>query len=304
MLTILGATATGKTSLAAHVAVRAHAEIISADSRQVYRGMDLGTGKDLDDYRVDGEPVAYHLIDIVEPGYAYNVYEFKRDFQKAFTDISERGKRVILCGGTGMYIEAVLGKYRLEKVPINKPLRVSLKDKSMEELTEMLTSMKRLHNRSDLSDRERLVRAIEIASAYREEAAVPEPEIPSVIVGVELDRATVRERITHRLHARLEEGMVEEVAALLHRGVDSERLLYYGLEYKYIVLHLLGQLSYEEMVKRLNIAIHQFAKRQMTWYRRMQRKGAVIHWVDGTLPMEERVAAVMAIWKAYGDYDG
>lgn len=301
MLTILGPTATGKTALAAAVAAQVNAEVISADSRQVYRGMDLGTGKDLDDYVVDGAAVPFHLIDIVDPGYEYNVYEFKRDFYNAYTDISQRGKRVILCGGTGMYIEAVLGKYRLESVSVNKSLRKMLEGKSMEELTQQLESMKKLHNHSDTVTRERLVRAIEIEEYYLHNSSEQEPEIPSVIVGVDLDRQVIRERITNRLHTRLEEGMVEEVQKLLDSGVDSQKLTYYGLEYKFITWHLLGLISYEEMVRRLNIAIHQFAKRQMTWYRRMQRKGFVINWVDGLLPMEERAAEVICIWNENGD---
>ena len=303
MLTILGPTATGKTALAAAVAAQTNAEIISADSRQVYRNMDLGTGKDIDDYFFENQNIPYHLIDIVDPGYEYNVFEFKRDFYHAYTDIAARGKNVILCGGTGMYIEAVLGKYRLESVPHDKALRKSYADKSMEELAQVLASMKKLHNHSDVVTRERLLRAIEIETYYQHNSSEQEPEIPSVIVGVHVERSIVRERITKRLHARLEEGMIEEVRQLLDSGVDSEKLLYYGLEYKFITRHILGQLSYDEMVNRLNIAIHQFSKRQMTWFRRMQRKGFVINWIDGMLPMEEKAAEVIQIWKENGDIE-
>lgn len=303
MLTILGPTATGKTALAAAVADLADAEIISADSRQVYKGMDLGTGKDYDDYIVKGKTIPYHLIDIQEPGYEYNVYEFKRDFYQAYNKIAASGKRVILCGGTGMYIDAVLGQYRLEKVPVNKVLREELEVKSDEDLVAMLSELRSLHNHTDTNTHERLIRAIEIEQYYAQNSTIEDPAIPSVIVGVELERQIVRDRITTRLHQRLDEGMVDEVQRLLDSGVDSEKLLFYGLEYKYITWYILGQISYDDMVKKLNIAIHQFSKRQMTWFRRMQRKGVVINWVDGMLPLEERAAKTLDIWKKYGDYN-
>ena len=303
MLTILGPTATGKTALAAAVADLANAEIISADSRQVYKGMDLGTGKDYDDYIVNGKTIPYHLIDIQEPGYEYNVYEFKRDFYQAYNNIVAAGKRVILCGGTGMYIDSVLGQYRLEKVPENKVLRKELEVKADDELVAMLSELRPLHNHTDTDTHERLIRAIEIEQYYAQNSTIEDPAIPSVVVGVELERQVVRDRITTRLHQRLDEGMVEEVQRLLDSGVDSEKLLFYGLEYKYITWYILGQISYDDMVKKLNIAIHQFSKRQMTWFRRMQRKGVAINWVDGMLPLEERAAKTLDIWKEYGDYN-
>ena len=269
LITILGPTASGKTPLAAALAYDLQTEIISADSRQIYRGMDLGTGKDLADYTVNGTVVPYHLIDIAEPGYKYNVFEFQRDFLVAYQAISEKGMCPILCGGTGMYIESVLKGYRLLPVPENPELRASLSDKSLEELTRILSGYKKLHNSTDVDTVKRAIRAIEIEEYYRN-APIEErdfPSLKSLIIGLQIDRELRREKITRRLRQRLDEGMVEEVKTLLQQGVSAESLIYYGLEYKYLTLYVTGQLSYEEMFGELETAIHQFAKRQMTWFK-------------------------------------
>lgn len=299
MITILGPTASGKTSLAASLAHRLGAEIISADSRQVYRRMDLGTGKDLGDYTVDGQKVPYHLIDIVEPGTKYNLFEYQRDFLKAYEDITSRGRQTILCGGTGLYIESILKGYRLIPVAENPELRKSLEGKTLQELTTILEELKKrtgsnMHNTTDVDTPKRAIRAIEIETAY---AATPVgerffPKIESLIVGVNIDRDTRREKITHRLRQRLDEGMVEEVEKLLDEGIPAENLIYYGLEYKYITEYILGKTTYEEMFKGLETAIHQFAKRQMTWFRGMERRGFNINWIDAGLPMEDKLAAI------------
>ena len=295
LITILGPTASGKTSFAAALAARMGSEIISADSRQVYRGMDLGTGKDLADYTVDGYQVPYHLIDIAEPGYKYNVFEYQRDFLSAYKDITRRGIDLpILCGGTGLYLEAVLKGYRLIPVPENPELRANLADKSLEELTETLSRYKTLHNTTDVDTAKRAIRAIEIEEYYLH-TPVSEREFPhltSLIIGVGIDRELRREKITRRLRQRLDEGMVDEVRQLLNRGIAPEDLIYYGLEYKYLTLYATGKLTYEEMFTQLEIAIHQFAKRQMTWFRGMERRGFTIHWMDACLPMEEKIAFV------------
>jgi len=284
MIVILGPTATGKTRLAAQIASRISAEIISADSRQVYRGMDIGTGKDYDDYRVGDQQIPYHLIDIVEPGTEYNVYRYQEDFIKAYHDITGRGKRLILCGGTGMYLEAVLKGYHLVKVPVNQELRDELGQKNNIILIEMLESFKPLHNVTDTGDRKRLIRAIEIQHYYREHPGLIKdyPKIPYHIKGVHYPRDVIRARITKRLNERLESGMIEEVKGLIDKGIDPDRLKFYGLEYKYITQYLLNELTYDEMVRQLNTAIHQFAKRQMTWFRRMERNGFDIEWLDGS----------------------
>jgi len=284
MIVILGPTATGKTRLAAQIASRISAEIISADSRQVYRGMDIGTGKDYDDYRVGDQQIPYHLIDIVEPGTEYNVYRYQEDFIKAYHDITGRGKRLILCGGTGMYLEAVLKGYHLVKVPVNQELRDELGQKNNIVLIEMLESFKPLHNVTDTGDRKRLIRAIEIQHYYREHPGLIKdyPKIPYHIKGVHYPRDVIRARITKRLNERLESGMIEEVKGLIDKGIDPDRLKFYGLEYKYITQYLLNELTYDEMVRQLNTAIHQFAKRQMTWFRRMERNGFDIEWLDGS----------------------
>ncbi len=291
LITILGPTASGKTPLAAHLADKLNTEIISGDSRQIYRRMDLGTGKDLVDYVVEGRPVPYHLIDIVEPGYKYNVFEYQRDFLKAYEDITSRGKMPILCGGTGMYIESVLKGYRLLPVPENPELRASLEGKTLEELTRILEGYKKLHNSTDVDTAKRAIRAIEIEEYYKQQP--PEyrefPTLNSLIVGVDIDRELRREKITRRLKQRLEEGMVEEVRGLLAEGIPAENLIYYGLEYKFLTQYAIGELTFDEMFNQLETAIHQFAKRQMTWFRGMERRGFTIHWLDATLPMEEKV---------------
>ena len=294
LITILGPTASGKTPLAAHLADKLGTEIISGDSRQIYRRMDLGTGKDLVDYVVDGRPVPYHLIDIVEPGYKYNVFEYQRDFLKAYEEIMAKGKLPILCGGTGMYIESVLKGYRLLPVPENPELRASLEGKSLEELTRILEGYKKLHNSTDVDTAKRAIRAIEIEEYYKQQP--PEyrefPTLNSLIIGVDIDRELRREKITRRLKQRLEEGMVEEVRGLLAEGIPAENLIYYGLEYKFLTQYAIGELTFDEMFLQLETAIHQFAKRQMTWFRGMERRGFTIHWLDATLPMEEKIEKI------------
>lgn len=312
MLTILGPTASGKTSLAAQLAaeinksVRAaelgirNAEIISADSRQVYRGMDIGTGKDLADYTVDGKEIPYHLIDICEPGTKYNLFEYQQDFYNAYQDILQRGAFPILCGGTGLYIESVLKGYHLSPVPQNQELRDRLADKSLETLTDMLRDLKaqtgsNMHNRSDVDTVQRAIRAIEIET-YNLQHPMPERELPAVdslVVGVSIDREARREKITCRLKQRLEEGMVDEIQGLLDRGIPAENLIYYGLEYKFVTEYIIGKTTYEEMFRSLEIAIHQFAKRQMTWFRGMERRGFTIHWIDALLPMKQKVEQIL-----------
>ena len=300
MITILGPTASGKTSLATALASRVNAEIISADSRQVYRGMDIGTGKDLEDYTVGGKLVPYHLIDICDAGTKYNLFQYQQDFYNAYLDITSRGVLPILCGGTGLYIESVLKGYHLSPVPQNPELRARLADKSLDELTMMLKELKektgsKMHNRTDVDTAQRAVRAIEIES-YNLEHPMPERELPAVdsfIIGVNIDRDARREKITRRLRQRLEEGMVDEIKGLLDRGILAEDLIYYGLEYKYITEYVIGKTTYDEMFKGLEIAIHQFAKRQMTWFRGMERRGFTIHWIDALQPMEEKVNLIV-----------
>ena len=296
LITILGPTASGKTPLAAALAQRIGGEILSADSRQVYRRMDIGTGKDLSDY---GD-VPYHLIDICEPGTKYNLFQYQQDFFDAYEDIRSRGVQPILCGGTGLYIEAVLKGYHLSPVPQNQPLRDSLEGRSLEELTAMLRELKAksgsvMHNTTDVDSCQRAIRAIEIET-YNLEHPMPLrelPPIPSTIIGVNIDRELRREKITRRLKARLDEGMVNEVRALLDSGIPAEDLIYYGLEYKFLTEYVIGQLSYDEMFRQLEIAIHQFAKRQMTWFRGMERRGFTIHWIDATLPTEKKVEQIL-----------
>ena len=296
LITILGPTASGKTPLAAALAQRIGGEILSADSRQVYRRMDIGTGKDLSDY---GD-VPYHLIDICEPGTKYNLFQYQQDFFDAYQDIRSRGVQPILCGGTGLYIEAVLKGYHLSPVPQNQPLRDSLEGRSLEELTEMLKALKAksgsvMHNTTDVDSCQRAIRAIEIET-YNLEHPMPLrelPPIPSTIIGVNIDRELRREKITCRLKARLDEGMVDEVRGLLDSGIPAEDLIYYGLEYKFLTEYVIGQLSYDEMFRQLEIAIHQFAKRQMTWFRGMERRGFTIHWIDATLPTEKKVEQIL-----------
>ena len=302
LITILGPTASGKTSLA--VALAAHliqegraAEIISADSRQVYRGMDIGTGKDLEEYRCP-----YHLIDICEPGTKYNLFQYQQDFLKAYEDIQDRGAQPILCGGTGLYIESVLKAYQLSPVPQNPELRNRLATKSLAELTEVLRELKKrngsvMHNTTDVDSVQRAIRAIEIEeyNLHTPTPLRPFPEIPYVIIGVDIDRDLRRKKISQRLQQRIDDGMVEEIRGLLDRGIPADDLIYYGLEYKYVTEYAIGRLSYEEMFRQLEIAIHQFAKRQMTWFRGMERRGFTIHWIDATLPMEEKVEKVLRV---------
>ena len=307
MITILGPTASGKTPLAAALAQQIGGEIISADSRQVYRRMDIGTGKDLADYTITNNreaiAIPYHLIDICEPGTKYNLFQYQQDFFDAYNDITGRGKTPILCGGTGLYIEAVLKGYKLSPVPQNQELRDRLEGKSLEELTQMLVSLKaqngsNMHNKTDVDSCQRAIRAIEIET-YNQEHPMPLRELPpidSLIIGVNIDRELRREKITRRLKARLEEGMVDEVRGLLNEGIPAEDLIYYGLEYKYLTEYIVGKLTYDEMFRQLEIAIHQFSKRQMTWFRGMERRGFKIHWIDATLPMEEKVAAILSIY--------
>ena len=322
MITILGPTASGKTPLAAALAVALPAvdgecggEIISADSRQVYRRMDIGTGKDLCDYRVStGEPsatgataasmvnVPYHLIDICEPGTKYNLFQYQQDFFDAYNNIIGKGKTPILCGGTGLYIEAVLKGYQLSPVPQNPQLRARLEGKTLDELTQMLMALKEqngsvMHNKTDVDSCQRAIRAIEIEE-YNLHTPMPKRELPpidSLIIGVNIDREARREKITRRLKARLEEGMIDEVKGLLAEGIPSDDLIYYGLEYKFVTEYLVGKTTYDEMYQRLEIAIHQFAKRQMTWFRGMERRGFTIHWIDALQPMDEKVRQILSL---------
>lgn len=302
MITILGPTASGKTSLAAALAARIDAEIISADSRQVYRGMTIGTGKDLGDYRQGDRLIPYHLIDICEPGTKYNLFQYQQDFHLIYNNIVARGVRPILCGGTGLYIESVLKGYALSPVPQNQALRDELADKSLAELTEMLEDLKRrnhsvMHNRTDVDTAQRAIRAIEIETYNLEHPTDNRtlPPIDSVIIGVDINREERRRKITQRLKQRLEEGMVDEIRQLLDRGIAPENLIYYGLEYKFVTEYVIGKTSYEEMFRQLEIAIHQFAKRQMTWFRGMERRGFTIHWIDALDPMDSKVAQIMDI---------
>ena len=299
LVTVLGPTACGKTTLAVALADHLHTAVISADSRQVYRSMDLGTGKDLAEYMVDGHEVPYHLIDIVDAGYKYNVFEFQRDFLKVYDDLRAQGQLPVMCGGTGMYLESVLRGYRLVEVPENRALREALEGKSLDELTEMLRGYKQLHNTTDVDTCKRAIRAIEIEEYYRNnEVNMREfPEIRSLNIGLDVSRELRRERITCRLHERLEQGMVDEVRGILASGVAPEDLIYYGLEYKYLTMYVVGQLTYGEMVSQLEIAIHQFAKRQMTYFRGLERRGVPIRWIDATLPTEEKVQRIVDLLK-------
>lgn len=302
MITILGPTASGKTALAASVAERIDAEIISADSRQVYRRMNLGTGKDLDDYDIGSHHIPYHLIDIVEPGTKYNVFEYQRDFLKAYEDIGSRNVTPILCGGTGLYIEAVLKGYQLIPVPDNQELRESLSEKSLSELTDLLAELKAkncstMHNVTDVDTVKRAIRAIEIEDFYMHTpvSAREFPKIDSIIIGLDIRRELRREKITNRLRERLNNGMADEVKGLIEEGISPDNLIYYGLEYKFITEYVIGKISYEGMFGRLQIAIHQFAKRQMTWFRGMERRGFNINWIDAELPLEEKTEQILRL---------
>lgn len=294
--TILGPTACGKTAFAAALALETGAEIVSADSRQVYRGMTIGTGKDLDDYTVGGRKIPYHLIDIVDAGCKYNVYEYQRDFHAVYAKLRASGTPVILCGGTGLYIEAVLRGYHLSTVPQNAALRASLEGKSLDELATMLQSLKAqngsaMHNSTDIDTAQRAIRAIEIETYNIEHRSETRryPPVPSITLGLYLERETRRQRISERLEARLSNGLIEEVEALLHSGLKASDLMYYGLEYKHVTEHVIGLTSRKEMYTALETAIHQFAKRQMTWFRGMERRGTKIHWIDAALPLSEKL---------------
>lgn len=296
LITILGPTASGKTTLAVHLAKCIKSEIISADSRQVYRSMDIGTGKDLSDYCVDGVTIPYHLIDIVDPGYKYNLFEYQRDFLQVYNRIRQKGITPILCGGTGLYIESVLKGYKLVPVPENPLLRSDLEQYSLDELTEKLKQYKQLHNTTDVDTKKRAIRAIEIEEYYlKHKADIPEfPSINSLIIGVDIERDLRRDKISKRLRSRLDEGMVDEVKSILNSGVSPEDLIYYGLEYKYLTNYVIGNISYDEMVAELEIAIHQFAKRQMTWFRGMERRGFTIEWVDATLSIDAKIERILS----------
>ena len=304
MITILGPTACGKTDLAAHLAYYIDGEIISADSRQVYRGMDIGTGKDLADYTVNGRQIPYHLIDICDPGEKYNLFRYQQDFHKVYSDIRSRGKVPALCGGTGLYIESVLRGYSLSPVPQNPELRKSLEGRSLAELTDILVNLKEqtgsaMHNTTDVDSCQRAIRAIEIES-YNLQTPLEKrtmPPVDSLVIGVSIDRDLRRERITRRLKQRLDNGMVDEIRGLLDKGVSRDDLVYYGLEYKYVTMYAVGELSYDEMFRQLEIAIHQFAKRQMTWFRGMERRGVKINWIDSTLDMDDKIKKIKQLWQ-------
>lgn len=299
LITVLGPTASGKTTFAVALADHLGTEIISADSRQLYRSMDIGTGKDLADYNINGKEIPYHLIDICEPGYKYNLFEYQHDFIRAWQTIRQKGKLPILCGGTGMYIEAVLKGYKLLDVPQNQELRDALKEKTLPELEQLLTSYKTLHNKTDVDTTQRAIRAIEIEEFYRNEApqANEYEPISSLIIGIDIDRELRREKISRRLRSRLDEGMVDEVRRIIDSGVKPDDLIYYGLEYKFLTLYIIGTLSFQEMVSQLEIAIHQFAKRQMTWFRGMERRGCTIHWLDATLATDEKIEQTIQLLK-------
>jgi tRNA dimethylallyltransferase len=291
LITVLGPTASGKTTFATQLAYYLDTEIISGDSRQVYRKMDIGTGKDLNEYIVNGKNIPYHLIDIADPGYKYNVFEYQHDFWQAFTQIKNKNKIPVLCGGTGLYIESVLKGYKLFPVPENPNLRKSLEKKTLTELTKILNGYKALHNTTDVDTVKRAIRAIEIEEYYliNKKEVQEFPSINSLIIGIDIEREERRKKISKRLKSRLDEGMIEEVKSMLDDGVLPEDLLYYGLEYKYVTNYILGNITYQEMFNQLEIAIHQFAKRQMTWFRGMERKGFNIHWLNASLPFEEKL---------------
>ena len=300
MVTILGPTASGKTEVAANLAYLLEGEVISADSRQIYRNMDLGSGKDLEEYRVNGTNIPYHLIDIVEAGYQYNVFEYQRDFLKVYQEQKVKGIFPVMCGGSGMYLEAILKGYRLIQVPINEKRRAELQMLSLGSLKEILGSYKSIHNTSDIENSKRAIRAIEIEEFCLDhpETDLSFPKINSLIVGIRIERELRRRKITARLHQRLTNGMIDEVQKLLDSGIKPDDLTYYGLEYKYITNYLLGHLTYEQLVTDLNTAIHQFAKRQMTWFRKMEREGFKIRWLDGEIPTDEKTAKILSWLKS------
>ena len=299
-ITIIGVTASGKTSLAVRLAYEIGGEIISADSRQIYRRMDLGTGKDLSEYVQNNIPIPFHLIDICEPGYKYNLYQYKRDFTSCYNDIQSRGNIPVICGGTGLYVETVLKGYAMPEVPENRELRDSLANKTLDELTAILSQYKILHNTTDVDSCKRAIRAIEIAEYYK---MLPQPELEdkpldTLLVAIDIERETRRANITKRLYERLEQGMVAEVEALLNEGISPEDLIYYGLEYKYLTEYIIGKTTYDEMVSGLEIAIHQFAKRQMTWFRGMERRGFKINWIDYNLSTSDKVSKILELYKS------
>jgi len=297
LIVVTGPTATGKTSFAAHLAYKLNGEIISADSRQVYRGMDLATGKDINDYVVKNVQIPYHLVDIVDPGYEYNVFEFQSDFLKVYKEIISSTKQPVLCGGTGMYIEAVIKGYKLIQVPDNEILREDLEGKSDKELIEILEAFKIPHNVTDIEDRNRLIRAIEIQTYYKDHPEIDTsfPDIDTTIFAIHFEREVIRKRITERLKIRLVQGMVDEVRELLKRGLTPDQLKFYGLEYRYLTQYVIGEINYDEMFRLLNTAIHQFAKRQMTWFRRMEKQGTKINWIDGELPISEKITKALEL---------
>ncbi|MEE4114587.1 MAG: tRNA (adenosine(37)-N6)-dimethylallyltransferase MiaA [Marinilabiliaceae bacterium] len=299
LLIITGPTASGKTGFAARLAYKIGAEIISADSRQVYRDMNLGTGKDYDDYLVEGTRVPYHLVDIIDPGNKYNVYEFQRDFLRVYDNIISRNKIPLVCGGSGMYIDSIVSSYRLIHVPPNQALRKELEKLGLEELRQKLQAYKKLHNKTDTDTVKRAVRAIEIEDYYQNNPGAVDslPEFASLIIGIKYDRESRRRKISERLRARLEAGMADEVKYLLDKGIAPADLIYYGLEYKYLTMYVIGELSYEEMFSQLETAIHRFAKRQMTWFRGMERRGLKIHWLDAYMPTEEKLSRALGLYK-------
>jgi len=301
LLVIIGPTASGKTSLAVSIAEKVGGEIISSDSRQVYRGMNLGTGKDYNDYLINGNQIHCHLIDIADPGYKYNVFEYQRDFNKVYSSLREQEVFPIMCGGSGMYVDSIISGYKMVEVQPDSGLRFELEKKSMNELKEILSTYKNLHNTTDIDTKKRVIRAIEVEhfNTNKCKEYTESPKIRSLVVGIMLDRDPRRRRISERLMYRLKTGMIEEVEQLIKSGIDIDTLIYYGLEYKFITLYLTGKLTYDQMVTDLEIAIHQFAKRQMTWFRGMERKGIKIHWIDGNLPMEEKVEMVIRLLEVH-----
>ena len=292
MIVILGPTATGKTALAAELCYRINGEVISADSRQVYRDMDIGTGKDLADFNIHNTQIPYHLVNVADAGFEYNIFHYQHQFHKSYNEILERGKKPVLCGGSGLYIETVLKGFNLHEVPDNIELRKNLESKSDEELIQLLSGMQKLHNKTDTNTRERLIKALIIAF-YLKETKPEFPPIDSVIFGVFYERNIIRERITQRLKQRLENGLIEEAEMLLQKGLTFEKFKYYGLEYKFLALYLEKKITYQELFTQLNIAIHQFSKRQMTWFRKMEKEGFKINWIDGNLTMDEKINFIL-----------
>jgi tRNA dimethylallyltransferase len=301
MITLLGPTATGKTHLAVRLAAALNGQIISADSRQVYRGMNLGTGKDIEEYLINGKIIPYHLIDIADPGYEYSVFEFARDFRLTCQQIKNDGCMPILCGGSGLYLDAILHGYQLSEAKPDAAFRQLLENKTNQELITLLTGMRNLHNRTDIDDRKRLIRAIEIATCEHEKhTATTAVQVNSLVFGLRWERTTLRQRITARLKQRLEQGMAEEVRSLITSGIEPEKLMFYGLEYKYLTLYVTGKLSFDDMFERLNTGIHQFAKRQMTWFRRMDRNGININWLEGEYGEDLNFNRMLEICKKTG----